>query len=290
MTTSQPTPQQIALNPQDYLPFDNYALRRLVGAIAFLFPWVVTFIAGTITSSISASYHTNAHDIFVGGLFVIGILLICYKGHKPVLPPKDVGRFWRYVGGFLNLVSKPWNENSDFRVKGRENEEDWISTLGGLAAIFAALFPTACDSCKTDAISSIHYVAAAILFLTVVYFCLVAFPRGVTAKLQKGDPVITFLRAVKEALTKNGPDGFSNNRKKILRGCIYVFCGSLIALIMLGLLAAQGTVPEATRKAFHITFWVEAVALCLFGIAWLTAFQFSFLLDDDEKKQAKASK
>lgn len=291
MTTSEPTPQQTALNPKEYLVFDHYTLRKIVGFIAFLFPLVVTFLARTITSSISASYHTNARDVFVGCLCVIGILLIGYKGHKPDLPPEKVGRFWNRVGGFLNLVSKLWKGKRKFQVEGRKHEEDLVSTIGGFAAIVTALCPTACDFCKTDTKSIIHYVAAIILFSTVVYFCVVAFLRSVNGKWEKGDGVFTFLRAVKEALTKDSAkDTLRVNGKKILRGYIYVSCGSLIALIMLGLFAAQFTVPEATRIAFHITFWAEAVALCLFGIAWLTAFQFPFLLDDNEKHQAKASK
>ena len=53
---------------QKDLVFDYKALRLLVGAIAFLLPWVVIVVTYRATSSISASYHTKVRDIFRGSL------------------------------------------------------------------------------------------------------------------------------------------------------------------------------------------------------------------------------
>ncbi len=264
------------------LTFDHYTLRLFVGGIALFFPWVVTVFAfpvnsshlallERIPSSISASYYTNARDIFVGCLAVIGILLIGYKGHTPVLPREKVGPFWQWVGKVSVFLYQ-----QDLAVPGRKHEEDLVSTIGGLAAFFVALCPTACDTCHADMNATIHYVAAGVLFSTVVYFCFFAFLRSVNSKLGLDEDVFTFLRATKKVQVKD--------KKKVLRGRVYVTCGSFIALTMLGLFVVQSTAPEITIKTLRITFWGEAVALCLFGIAWITACQFPGMLDKDEEK------
>ncbi len=49
--------------------FDYRALRLLVGIIAFAIPICVTLISSEPLSSISASYFTEARDVFVGMLF-----------------------------------------------------------------------------------------------------------------------------------------------------------------------------------------------------------------------------
>lgn len=293
MTTSKTPLQPLTLSLQDDSPFDKYTLRRAVGTIAFSFPFIIWIRAWAITSSISASYYTEARDIFVGGLFVIGILFIGYKGHKPDdIRQEKVGPIWKFIGGLMNWVSTPWRApETDYRVKGRKNEEDLVSTLGGLAAMITALYPTACDTCTTDITSSIHYLSAGILFSTVVYFCLFAFLRQVIKKWIRfeGGGVLKFLRTLKDAYTKGG-ELWSNHSKKKLRGIIYIVCGWLVIMMMISLLGATLTLPKAIMNAYHITFWAETIAMWAFGIAWLTAYQWEFLLDDDEMKHVRASK
>lgn len=252
MITTESKAQRVFLRSEPNLSFDHYALRLIVGGIAFLFPFVVYARATAITSSISASYYTNARDFFVGFLFVIGALFVGYKGHKPELAPNKVGRFWQWMGSFLNWLIT--FVNVDFRMWGRKHEEDMVSTIGGLAALTAALYPTACDGCVPDTKSHIHIIAAVILFSTVVYFCLVAFLRSVKAKLQI-------------------------DKRATTRRRVYLSCGWGIALMMLGSLVVSYAFPAFTSNKPHLTFWVESVALWLFGIAWLTASQFKFLLN-----------
>ena len=128
--------------------FEYRTLRLLVGGISFALPWVVLIFSSFIPlSSISASYHTGARDIFVGSLFMIGTLLVAYQGHEPI--------------------------------------ENWIANLGAVAAIVAALFPTSCDLCKTSPISVLHLLAGATLFSVIAYFCLGPFRQS--AKKKTGD-------------------------------------------------------------------------------------------------------
>lgn len=241
------------------LVFDYKALRLMVGAIAFLLPWVVIIATLSVTSSISASYHTKVRDIFVGALFVIGALLLAYNGHHPKLEEISIGRFW-------NWLNKFWKAAIQFRRVERQYEERVVSLLGGMAAIAAALFPTTCDLCDPDLKSRVHGIAAVLLFSTVVYFCLVG-----------------FLDRVKPALHKTWKEG---GRAK-LRAWIYLVCGVGIAAIMVGSAVAPYVLTVTVAKAWSITFWAETVALWLFGIAWMTASKFLRFLVDEEKEQFK---
>jgi hypothetical protein len=74
----------------------------------------------SVTSSISASYHTKVRDIFVGALFVIGALLPAYNGHHPQLDEIKVGGFWNWLG-------KLWKAAVEFRRAERQYEERWVS-------------------------------------------------------------------------------------------------------------------------------------------------------------------
>jgi len=127
--------------------FDYRALRLLIGLIAFSLPFIVSIIASSHLSSISASYHTNARDIFIGMLFIVGSFLWAYNGHSA--------------------------------------KEAWASKFASLATIMVALFPTSCDTCDSDIKSYIHYIAAVVLFSILAYFCFVPFRKNTKGKGEK---------------------------------------------------------------------------------------------------------
>ena len=254
MATSGSKAQKTILNPEaENLVFSPYTLRLIVGFIAFALPCIVISITATITSSISASYYTNARDVFVGLLFVIGAFLLAYNGRSRDLDQHTVGKFWQELGKF-------WSGAIKFRIGMRKIEERVVSLVGGVAAICAALFPTACHLCGNEIKFRIHIVAAVILFSTIAYFCLVAF---------KGQ--------VRDATDKE--------LKKKRRGRIYSFCGWGIIVVMLGLIAMQFTIPVlAGNTSLPITFLAETVALGLFGVSWMTASKiFTWLADEEEQ-------
>lgn len=120
--------------------FDYRTLRFVIGIIAFFLPFIVSVIASTSLSSISASYYTAARDAFVGMLFVVGGFLLAYNGHS-----------------FKQLIA---------------------SKVAALAAIGIAIFPTACAECGSGIISVLHYVSAAALFIILAYFCLIPFRKN----------------------------------------------------------------------------------------------------------------
>lgn len=244
------------------LVFDQHAIRLMIGFIALLFPWVVTFIASRITDSISWSYHTGARDYFVGLLFVIGAFLMSYQGHKPLLDSNDVGKVWK-------SVSKVWKGAINFRIWEKKHEEDLVGWVGGVAAWVTAVYPTSLClgyACPFEMKSTIHYIGAIILFSTTVYFCLVAFRGRAKAKLR----------------INQGVSAKEDDRPQQLRMTFYSFCGWGIAVIMVGLLIAKSTKFDAIS---NITFWAEAVALELFGVAWMIASQYLPVFTNKTERQ-----
>ncbi|HSL30335.1 MAG TPA: hypothetical protein VK900_14135 [Anaerolineales bacterium] len=121
------------------MAFSYKALRLMVGLIAFSLPWTVIMITGAVTTSISASYHTEVRDLFVGALFVIGALMLAYHGHKLELNEENVGGFWKWLNNY-------WEGAIRFRIAQRRYEERLVSLLGGMASIAAALCPTLCQA------------------------------------------------------------------------------------------------------------------------------------------------
>ena len=126
--------------------FDYRTLRLLVGLIAFTLAPFVSLISANPLSSISASYHTESRDLFVGLLFIVSAFLWAYNGHT----------IW----------------------------QSRTSKIASLAAVFVAVFPTTCPNCEINMKSIIHYSAAVILFAILAYFCIWPFRKKL--KGQKG--------------------------------------------------------------------------------------------------------
>ena len=197
--------------------FDYRALRLLVGLIALSLPIVVSLLAAASLPSISDAYYTAARDAFIGMLFVIGAFLWAYNGHTL--------------------------------------REGFASKIAALAAIFIALFPTACAQCDATIISQIHTVASVVLFSILAYFCLGPFRHN----------------------TKGKPG------KKGLRAKIYLLCGWIMVGSMIGVLIAKMMLSGDALVGLQIVYWAEAIALSAFGFAWIVAGKHIPLLVDDDQ-------
>lgn len=66
--------------------FDYRTLRLLTGLIALCLPFLVSLRASPELSSISASYYTEARDLFVGMIFVVAAFMWAYQGHSKRQP------------------------------------------------------------------------------------------------------------------------------------------------------------------------------------------------------------
>ena len=198
--------------------FDYRALRLLMGIIAFSLAPLVTIIAMKLLPSVSASYYTNAQDVFVGLLFIVGAFLWAYNGHT--LPQ--------------TITSK----------------------IASIAALLVALFPTACETCETDPAAIVHTVSAVLLFSILAFFCL-----GPFRKKTKGQP------------------GKPGRRSKI-----YLVCGIVMVAVMVIGVVAVLVLDRETVDKIAVIYWVEAIALTAFGVAWITAGKaLPFLVDERER-------
>jgi len=130
------------------LVFDYQVSRFVMGVIALTLPAVVTVVARTPLTSISASYYTHGRNEFVGMLFVVAAFLLAYNGYT--------------------------------------TRQSIASKLASLAAILVALFPTNCDTCDITSVNIVHYCSATTLFAILTFFCFGPFRKRASDKA--GDP------------------------------------------------------------------------------------------------------
>jgi hypothetical protein len=211
-------------NPKDPQLISYMTLRRLVGLIGILLPVVLgvgTFISDTdktLQPSISDYYFTTMGDVFVGALFAVAFFLFCYKGHDD--------------------------------YKGHKHVDSRAANIAATFAVTVALFPTSVLSCRdrhrgllnhTHLTGIVHYTAAALLFLTLAFFCLFLFRQ------QSGNPT--------KMKTKR-------NRLYLICGIVIVACVACIPIFALVPSMAQ----FANGKATYI---LETLGLWAFGWSWL---------------------
>jgi hypothetical protein len=140
--------------PSDPTLISYLTLRKAIGILGIGFP--VVLVVGSVTcghcleiqSSISAYYHTNMRNIFVGILCAIAFFLFAYKGY--------------------------------------ENADAVAGNLGCIFALGVVFFPTSITdpltSClpvtiDTGILSNIHFASATGLFLILSYFSIFLFTR-----------------------------------------------------------------------------------------------------------------
>jgi hypothetical protein len=200
-------------DPDEPLVLGYLGLRRAVGIIGLTLPFVLAIgrilLQGFgLEGSISCYYYTDMGNVFVGSLCAIGVFLLSCRGY---------------------------------------DRRDAIA--GRLACAFAlgvALFPTGSCSAsgsQSAAISRVHWSSAALLFLTLAYFCLALFTQ-----------------------TAGNPTPQKRQRNTVYRVCGY----AILACILL--IAVVNFVPTVSSlvQSLHPVFWLESGAVISFGVAWLT--------------------
>lgn len=187
-------------------------LRRLIGLLGCALPFVLAIGAALISSleiqpSISDYYHSVMRDMFVGILFAIAIFMLSYKGYEPA--------------------------------------DDRAGDIACISAIFVALFPVAPTNPTPaqEVFGMLHYISAALFFLTLAYFSLVLF-------------------------TKSAPS-VPPTPRKLLRNRVYRFCGWTI-IACLALILVIGNFSTLPLKQVNPVFWLESLAIVAFGFSWLT--------------------
>jgi hypothetical protein len=198
------------MKPCDKYEIHTYsylALRRAIGWIGILLPFAL--LAGNflldwdavLPPSISLYYHTPVRDLLVGGLCAVALFLFFYAGYNK----------WDNITG----------------------------NLAGFFAIVVAWFP-ASEPGVGGIVNAVHFVAAALFFVTLAAFSLFLFTRK--------------------------DDHPTNNKLK--RNVIYIICGAVMLASMIAMLVYF--IINGSSGTSSFIFWAETIALVAFGVSWLT--------------------
>lgn len=229
-------------------------LAGLVGAVALILPLVlIAFDLSHETGreTISAYYYESLAlgDFFVAGLFVVGGLMLTYRGNS-------------------QRASK-------------------LASAGGLLAMGVGAFPTdGWSRCTTIFVGQVsetcsaatgsphvgkwfaqpaHVICAITLFIVLALYCRFVFLKPRTRNL-KGDWA-----------AQNTDDPSKKRRNVIYWICFGALIGSM-ALIALKYLdeAFELGLPIVAHP--NVVFYGESIGLIAFGVAWLTHSRFFFVL------------
>lgn len=206
--------------------YSFYRIRKTIGLLGIFLPLIVFLGYGDLLSSISHYYYTQSSVFFTAILSAFGLLLISYKGYE-----MDKSSEWL--------------------------SDNFITTVGGVAALLVVLIPTACKESASTVVeqmclagdyplfghnnstkSTIHLLSAGVFLLAMGWMSIFKFTRTV------GEP----------------------DKARRRKNVVYRVTGYLVWL-SIGLLLL--------RFLFHIevteydVFVLECVAVVSFGISWL---------------------
>ena len=211
--------------PKNPAVLSYYTMRRAVGLIALTLPFALA--AGSILSSllgpahalphplfersVSDYYYTSMRDYLVGSLCAIAAFLACSRGYD--IHDEIAG----YLAGLF--------------------------TFG--VAFFPSFDPRGGPLTSLDIrYGYIHTLLAALMFLSLAYFCLFLF-------------------------RKSAPDRLLTRRKRH-RNRVYGVCGLMIVVCIVLMVSLTLGAMLRARRPSPALFWCESLALAAFGIAWLT--------------------
>jgi hypothetical protein len=216
------------------------ALMGMIGLLGFLIPLIVFFVSiiigdcDSIQSSISAYYHTNARDIFVGMICALAFAFFAYKGYREKAMINDM-------------------------------------LIGNLAAVFAlgvAFFPTSVSAGQesncamlvdTGIYGVVHYVSAILLFITLAYFAIFQFTKN-----EKGS---SFIKGRWNELSDSKKN---DNIIYIICGSLIILC---IVLAGVYLAFLPNALKDSIARIKPI-FILETIMLWSFSYAWLHKSKF----------------
>lgn len=198
------------------------ALRRAVGYVAFGLPFALVIFFSllpghVLQTSISSYYYTGGRNLFVGSLCAIAMFMLCSRGY--------------------------------------DRKDEVAGILSAAFAIGVAFFPTTPDQNATAAqkkMGDVHYTCAALLFLTLAYFCLVLF------KTTAENRVLT--------------------RQKLQRNLVYTICGYAILASIAAIVILKWQHVVYLGKLGSV-FFFETTSLLAFGTAWMVKGE-TFLKDE----------
>jgi len=204
-------------DPSENKLFDYKSLRLILGFIALTLPFAVSLASSTRLYSISGAYYSDARYLLLVMLVLVGLFLFAYSGHSV--------------------------------------EESLASKVAAAATILLIVFPPDCPDCSTTITGQLHFIAGAVLFLILAYFCLVPFQKDI-----------------------RGAAG-----KRALRSLVYRICGWTMLACIVGLFFANVFLTGTTINKYRLTYYGEGIALIAFGIAWIVSGKVSRLVADEDE-------
>jgi hypothetical protein len=128
--------------------FNIKKLRCFVGCLALALPWIVVLVLGCFPKSISATYYTEARDVFMIILGACSVMLMYYDGY--------------------------------------DKKDDILNTIAGVLGWFICLFPCYIENvqvvgtfrCPIMLSMIIHNVSAVVFFVILAYVSLFQFTKS----------------------------------------------------------------------------------------------------------------
>lgn len=199
---------------------NSHTIKLLIGVIAISLATLTSLSTKVELWSISEAYWAGgpARTIFLGFLFAIAALLFAYNGTSTT--------------------------------------EMIMSKIASIAAVCVAMFPCDCE-CRLkrpleypcEIIPSTHFIAAAVMFLILVFFCYAFYKRALKPK--------------------SGEKKVSAEAK--LRAFIYAACALTIIAVIIAVVYDSVTHGSIVTRFQTFIFYAEATGLIAFGVAWLVA-------------------
>lgn len=210
---------------QDLQPSD-YRVRKLIGTLGLALPVLLPIAKGEFLASISHYYYSTLSSLFfIIILSAFGLFLMSYKGYK-----KD--------------------------IETEQISDDFLTNIGGLAALVVVFIPTACDGCSSFSIieicqsdnfplfghnnsvlNRIHLISAGVFILCMGWMSKYKFTRG----------------------------------NKTKHNIIYNRCGNLVfisvALLIVGIVLENFEINFLINDYYVYIF--ETIAVIAFGVSWL---------------------
>jgi hypothetical protein len=129
------------------------------------------------------------------------------------------------------------------------------SRVAAIAAIAVAIYPTSINCAQKTVASNVHFIAAFMMFVVLLYFCVV------------------FYRTTR-----------AGTIKQRRRSGAYLVCAVGIALSVVTIGVVNLVMDCETVRFYRVSFYGETAALCFFGFAWLTAGKaVPFMTDPEER-------
>jgi hypothetical protein len=196
---------------------------RLAGAFALFLPLALflgnLFPGGckTVQDSISAYYYTPMRNLFEGVLCSVAFFLFAYNGYEPIdAVTSKIASFFA-----LGIAFCPTTYKNDIP-------------------------PCFIPPINTNAfIGAMHYVSAAVFFLTISFMSLFLFTRTHDGKTER--------------------DATGGKRA---RNAVYRVCGILM-LVFLALIPIYNFIVRKYVEIPSLTFYLESAILVCFGVSWL---------------------